>query len=206
MKKYYLILCICCLSGWLKAQPGSYTHCNLSFTYQYQGKSQEILFPEFSKVQQSDGIVVIAGKDKRGRFGLVMQFPDTNHTYDVDGYRAYSYTETNSSLQVDWSGRDRKVTADLFLFPIPSAHRKKKVVKVPSHYVMHLQMKMQEVNKEGFAHLDYHFLIPYQAGTYNINLFDIESDPDEGKKSITKFWKAGAHPTKIYTFKLPSNQ
>ncbi|WP_299453945.1 hypothetical protein [uncultured Microscilla sp.] len=202
MKKYYLILCICCLSGWLKAQPGSYTYCELYFTYQYQGKSKEILFPEFSKVQQSDGMLVMASKDKRGRFGLVVQFPDKSHTYDVDGYRAHSYTETKGSLQVDWSGRDRKVTAELFLFLIPSAHRKKKVVKVPAHYVMHLQMKMQEVNKEGFAHLDYNFLIPYQAGAYSINLFDIESDPDEGKKSITKFWKSGAQPTKIYTFKL----
>ena len=202
MNKYYLILCICCLSGWLKAQPGAYTYCELYFTYQYQGKSKEILFPEFSKVQQSDGVVVISGKDKRGRFGLVVQFPDTNYTYVVEGYRAHSYTGTQASLKVKWGERDRKVTADLFLFPIPSAHRKKKVVKVPAHYVMHLQMKMQEVNKEGFAHLDYNFLIPYQAGTYTINLFDIECNVDDGKKSITKFWKAGVHPTKIYTFKL----
>jgi hypothetical protein len=144
---------------------------------------------------------VRASKDKRGRFGLVVQLPDTNHTYVLDGYKDHAYKDTEESLHVEW-GDEKALTADFFLFLIPSAHRKKKVVKVPSHYVMHLQMKMQEVNKEGFAHLDYHFLIPYQAGTYNINLFDIESDADEVKKSITKFWKAGTHPTKIYTFKL----
>jgi hypothetical protein len=205
MKKYYLTLCICCLSGLVSAQPDPYTHCDLSFTYRYQGKSKEILFPEFSKVQQSDGVVVMASKDKRGRFGLVVQFPDKNHTYSVEGYKAHSYTKTKGSLEVEW-GDEKSVTTDLFLFPIPSAHRRKKVIKVPAHYVMHLQMKMQEVNKQGFTHLDYHFLIPYQTGTYSINLFDIESDPDAGKQRITKFWKSGTHPTKIYTFKLPSNQ
>ncbi|EAY25838.1 hypothetical protein [Microscilla marina] len=201
MKKYYLILCMCCLSDLVSAQPDPYTHCDLSFTYQYQGKNKEILFPEFSKVQQSDGVVVMASKDKRGRFGLVVQLPDKNHTYSVEGYRAYSYTTTKGSLEVEW-GDEKSVTADLFLFPIPSAHRKKKVVKVSSHYVMHLQMKMQEVNKQGFARLHYNFLIPYQVGAYGINLFDLESDMDSEKKNVTKFWKTGVHPTKIYTFKL----
>ncbi|WP_299453940.1 hypothetical protein [uncultured Microscilla sp.] len=201
MKKYYLTLCICCLSGLVSAQPDPYTHCNLSFTYQYQGKNKEILFPEFSKVQQSDGVVVMASKDKRGRFGLVVQLPDTNHTYSVEGYKDHFYTDTQASLKVEW-GDEKSVTADLFLFPIPSAHRKKKVVKVSSHYVMHLQMKMQEVNTQGFAHLYYKLLVPYQAGAYSINIFDLECNLDGDRKSMTKFWKVGTHPTKIYTFKL----